>query len=69
LAGLTICGGYVRGFEEVPVAPANDDSGIYRELGSSRNRGVEFSLSGRAGNGALVYTHNRRVLAELQVDL
>ncbi len=87
---LTVYGGYVRGFEEVPVAPANaanrgeappaimtdqadlgiryavipgmtlvagvfsitkpyfnvDDDGLYRELGSSRNRGAEFSLSG-----------------------
>jgi iron complex outermembrane receptor protein len=90
LDGLTIYGGFVRGFEEVPVAPANaanrgevppairtdqadlglryqlapgmtlvaglfsiskpyfnvDDTAIYRELGSSRNRGAEFSLSG-----------------------
>lgn len=90
IEGLTVYGGYVRGFEEVPAAPANainrgeappsimteqadlglryrlapgmalvagvftiakpyfnvDASGLYRELGSSRNRGVELSLSG-----------------------
>ncbi len=95
LPGLTIYGGFVRGFEEVTVAPANasnrgeappaietdqadlgvryalapdlstvvglfsitkpyfnvDDSAIYRELGSSRNRGIEFSLSGGLAPG------------------
>lgn len=90
LEGLTVYGGYVRGFEEIPAAPANasnrgeappaimtdqadfgiryavlpgmtlvaglftitkpyfnvDDALLYRELGSLRNRGAEFSLSG-----------------------
>lgn len=98
LAGLTLYGGFVRGFEEVPVAPANasnrgeappairtdqadlglryaitpglnlvaglfsitkpyfnvDAGSVYRELGSSSNRGVELSLSGSLAPGLTV---------------
>ena len=98
VAGLTLYGGFVRGFEEVPVAPANasnrgeappairteqadvglryeispslnlvaglfsitkpyfnvDGTSVYRELGSSSNRGIELSLSGSLAPGLTV---------------
>ena len=111
--GLTFYGGYVRGFEEVPVAPANaanrgeappaimtdqadlgirygilpgmtlvagifsitkpyfnvDDDALYRELGSSRNRGAEFSLSGSPLPGFTVVAGTVLLDATVQGEL